>query len=127
MQEDNNNRKFQRINFKTPVLVSNEKNNWNGELVDLSLKGLLIQFEDEWIENENELYSLRICFQRTTSNEYDISMKIKPVHKNGNLIGFEWKDIDLDSFSGLRRIIELQLGDQMLINREISALGDLSK
>jgi hypothetical protein len=38
-------------------------------------------------------------------------------------IGYRWEKIDLDSFSQLKRLVELNLGDPELLNRELSALG----
>jgi len=38
-------------------------------------------------------------------------------------IGFRWDRIDLDSFAQLKRLVELNLGDPDLLNRELSALG----
>ena len=35
----------------------------------------------------------------------------------------EFSSVDLDSFSQLKRLIELNLGDPALLNRELSALG----
>jgi hypothetical protein len=39
-------------------------------------------------------------------------------------LGFVCRHIDLDSISHLRRLVELNLGDEQLLERELAALGD---
>ena len=38
-------------------------------------------------------------------------------------LGFVCRHIDLDSISHLRRLVELNLGDESLLERELAALG----
>jgi hypothetical protein len=40
------------------------------------------------------------------------------------LLGFVCQYIDLDSISHLRRLVELNLGDGSLLERELAALGE---
>lgn len=39
-------------------------------------------------------------------------------------LGFVCRHIDLDSISHLRRLVELNLGDEQLLERELAALGE---
>jgi len=41
---------------------------------------------------------------------------------DNNTVGIRCESIDLDSISHLRRLVELNLGDPELLNRELSAL-----
>ena len=44
--------------------------------------------------------------------------------QDGELIGFVCRHIDVDSISHLRRLVELNLGDEALLERELAALGE---
>ena len=50
-------------------------------------------------------------------------MGVTAAHVMPHRIGFEWQKIDLDSFAELKRLVELNLGDPAILNRELSALG----
>ena len=52
-----------------------------------------------------------------------ISMNASAANANERSIGFQWSKIDFDSFTHLKRLIELNIGDPELMNRELSALG----
>ncbi|VAX04921.1 hypothetical protein MNBD_GAMMA20-584, partial [hydrothermal vent metagenome] len=43
-------------------------------------------------------------------------------HSENDHIGFRCEHIDLESISHLRRLVELNLGDAKLLDRELSAL-----
>ncbi len=45
-----------------------------------------------------------------------------PTSENGEL-GLRCEDIDVDSITCLRRLVELNLGEPELLERELSALG----
>jgi hypothetical protein len=44
------------------------------------------------------------------------------VHREWTLVGVRCVEIDLESISHLRRLVELNLGDAELLHRELSAL-----
>jgi hypothetical protein len=49
-------------------------------------------------------------------------MQVKLTHEDPGQLGFVCQYIDLDSISHLRRLIELNLGDQEELDRELAAL-----
>lgn len=51
-----------------------------------------------------------------------IKMQVKLTHDDHGQLGFVCREIDLDSISHLRRLIELNLGDQAELERELGAL-----
>ena len=52
-------------------------------------------------------------------------MNCQLAHCHGRLAGLVCTSIDLDSITHLRRLVELNLGDPDLLDRELSALiGD---
>jgi hypothetical protein len=51
-------------------------------------------------------------------------MEVVLTRTQGELLGFVCRHIDLDSISHLRRLVELNLGDETLLERELAALGE---
>jgi hypothetical protein len=49
-------------------------------------------------------------------------MNLSISHVIGNEAGFKCEHIDLDSISTLRRMVELNLGDSTLLERDLIAL-----
>ena len=52
-----------------------------------------------------------------------IRMDVTVAHVEDQHIGFRCEHIDLDSITHLRRLVELNVGDIDILNRELSALG----
>lgn len=128
--DDTNNkerRSFTRIPIESPVKLSDPYNQWVCEIIDISLKGILLKTPKTWEGKEGDSYSieLKLKVSDQDSEERFISMPVVILaHQEGQHAGFHWENIDVDSFIHLRRLIELNLGDQDLIDRELSALGN---
>jgi len=58
-----------------------------------------------------------------TIHNFYIRMEVIVKHINNNTAGFCFEYIDLDSISHLRRLVELNVGDTTILNRELSDLG----
>ena len=114
-----NRRRFQRFHFEGTVKLYSDKAMWESKLVDISLKGVLIERPIEW----NGKVGLRFRMDLRINNCVIISMGVTTAHVMPHRIGFEWQKIDLDSFAELKRLVELNLGDPSILNRELSALG----
>jgi hypothetical protein len=54
-------------------------------------------------------------------------MKVRCRHAERGQIGFECEHIDIDSISNLRRLVELNLGDAELLERQLGALGGVNE
>ena len=46
-------------------------------------------------------------------------MEGKVIHQDGQHIGIECRHIDMESMINLRRLVELNLGDEKLLEREL--------
>jgi hypothetical protein len=53
-----------------------------------------------------------------------IRMEVTVVHHMANYYGLVCREIDLDSVTHLRRLVELNLGNELLAEREFSQLTD---
>lgn len=110
-------RQFSRIAFDSPVTLSQEGKSWESKLIDISLKGALISRPENWDEAANDSYQLAINLD---GSDVEIDMDVKITHSEEERIGFHCEQIDLDSVSKLRRLVELNIGDEDLLEREIS-------
>ena len=112
-------RQFNRIAFDVPVILQNDDNEWKSKLVDISLKGALIQKPDNWNKDENGCFRLSI---QLDGNNAEINMDANLTHTEDEQLGFNCVHIDIDSITILKRLVELNLGDEQLLDREISNL-----
>ena len=114
----NEKRHFCRVPFISNAHISFDEQNCECHLLDISLKGLLIERPREFEMKMDTLYSVSL----TLSKEVVIAMQAKVIHSEANHIGLQWVDIDLDSLTALRRLLELNLNDPEEIHREIADL-----
>jgi len=118
--ENKDNRHFHRILYKADATLSCDNKTWLCEVIDLSLKGCLLGFDFAWKEDLEKNYTLTLQL----SDQHQIQMQLNTAHVIGNTAGFKCLYIDLDSISELRRLVELNLGDSKLLERDLQALAD---
>ncbi len=112
-------RNFHRIFYRATATITSDSNVYPCELIDLSLKGCLIKFEQLWAEAPETIVMLNLQL----SDEISIKMQLKAVHIVNNEVGFKCVHIDIDSISQLRRLVELNLGNSQLLERDLHALS----
>lgn len=111
-------RHFSRIRFRGEASLLIGADEFPCTVCDLSLKGALVtaHLPTPPAKGERCLLELRLDGDATVRMEGDVA------HAEADHIGLVCRDIDLDSITHLRRLIELNLGDAELLNREFSAL-----
>lgn len=112
-------RRFQRIEFDAATDLVQGGRRWPVELHDLSLKGLLVRRPEGWDADAEQPFEARVRL----ADDAEVRMEVAMTHEEGDLIGFVCQHIDLDSIAHLRRLVELNLGDEALLERELAALG----
>ena len=113
-------RRFHRIAFDAPTEIVQGAQRWAVELHDLSLKGLLVRRPADWNGDAEQPFEAQIDLGGDTR----VRMEVLLTRAQDSLLGFSCRHIDLDSISHLRRLVELNLGDQALLERELAALGE---
>lgn len=113
-----NHRRFKRIAFDAKTELSQGEHRWPVKLLDLSLKGLLIERPEPWLGDEEKMFSVDIHL----SSDTEIRMDVQLSHDNNHQLGFVCRYIDLESVSKLRRLVELNIGDHAELERELGAL-----
>ncbi|MES2819458.1 MAG: PilZ domain-containing protein [Pseudomonadota bacterium] len=117
---DNERRRFQRIAFDAATEIAQGERRWTVELHDLSLKGLLVERPQDWNGDPDQPFMARVAL----GEDAQVNMEVALTRTQGELLGFVCRHIDIESISHLRRLIELNLGDESLLERELAALGE---
>ncbi|HKJ75781.1 MAG TPA: PilZ domain-containing protein [Gammaproteobacteria bacterium] len=89
-------------------------------LLDISLKGVLVERPEEWSGSPETACRLELL---PGDGELVIEMAGTVVHTETNHLGIRWDHIDMDSAAHLRRLLELNLADEDLLGREIGELA----
>ncbi len=111
-------RTHNRIAFDASVTISVTGTTFESTLLDISMKGVLIRKPDDWYIETDTSCQLDISL----SNQDSINMTSSFLWKKGNVIGMHCDSIDLDSMGKLRRLVELNLNDESMLDRELAAL-----
>ena len=103
-------RHFTRIPFNATAIIINTETHarYMAELVDISLKGVLINKPDDWNTDASKHYSINL---QLAGEEIQINLEVIAIHQEKNHIGFKIEHMDLDSATHLHRLVELNLGD----------------
>ncbi len=112
-------RLFSRVPFSAAVSLQLANQTLEVELLDIALKGALVRTATP------QALSLQSPCRLTlplAQGEEVIEMSGKVVHLEGKNIGMKCEDIDLNSLTQLRRLLELNTGDAELMDRELSKL-----
>lgn len=115
-------RAFTRIFFDAETVatqeVAGEPRFWPVELVDISLQGILIRIlPDQHIDPDSPV-EINIHL----GGDVQICMETEVVNQRGDCLGLTCRHIDVDSMTHLRRLVELNIGDTSLLERELHAL-----
>ncbi len=118
---DHAQRRFQRIPFTAEAHVHAAKGelHLNCIVVDVSLNGLLIKKPEGWLGVNGDEYQVDLLLNDA---ELVIKMQAEVAHIDNGSVGFHCELIDLDSITHLKRLVELNLGDEALLHRELAAL-----
>jgi hypothetical protein len=114
-----NRRKFSRILFDASAYIAQTEQTWRTKILDLSLNGALIELPLGYTGQLNSILTLEFMLP---DSDIELKMQAAIVHKTPEHLGLKCTHIDVESITHLRRIIELNMGDAELLNREITSL-----
>lgn len=115
------NRRYHRVNFNCLVEFETDELCHICELVDISLQGALIAACSGATPPEGTPCKLKISLN--DSNDIKIIMNGVVARKIENRVGIHCDSIDVDSMKHLRKLVELNLGNVELVNRDFDALA----
>ncbi|MDE1350828.1 PilZ domain-containing protein [Vibrio aestuarianus] len=115
-------RRFSRIIYQMPASVVQGSHHIATTIQDLSLHGLLLSSPKSDIFNINETAQVEFTLPES---DITISLVANLISINNNVIRAIIDHIDIDSIAHLRRLVELNVGDDALLHRELEYLSDL--
>ena len=122
MHDDNpvDRRRFMRVLFDAQATLTTPQASFVAPLIDISLNGALTRRPAGWEAELGSQVSLTVSLDAAAAR---IQMQARLAHAEDDQIGFLCEQIDMDSITHLRRLVELNLGDAKLLERELEALG----
>jgi hypothetical protein len=111
-------RQFWRAAFQSTVEVIAAAGNQPATLVDISLRGALVQVTPGGRVEIGDACQIRLNLADNAS----IIMHAVVAHIQGGRVGLRCECIDLDSMTHLRQLVALNAGDTRLLEREFAAL-----
>ena len=119
MSEATTSRHFQRVKYDVAATLKTAGGAFECKLLDLSLKGALLQLAEVDVFTVGDQGTLSFSLG---DEEHIISMETEVAHIESKTIGVHCLQIDLDSVTHLRRILELYTGDGQIMQRELAAM-----
>ena len=114
-------RQFNRVTLIISAQLRQGDKCWDTQILDLSLKGALIDYPTDFEGDLNEQFQLEFRLE-------DSQLSINPIghiaHNNNHRLGFCIDHIDIDSVTHLKQLVALNLGDQDLLDRDMKALSE---
>lgn len=118
--EGNERRRFTRVGFHRRAQLLVRGRCLDCRVLDLSLKGALVELAAGAPVALRQRCRLDVTLD--AGGEVHIRMDGVVVHREGDHAGVLCTGIDLDGITHLRRLVELNLGDEDLLHRELGAL-----
>ena len=114
-------RRFRRVPFETKVSLTVDQDYWAGDLLDVAMKGALIETMAPLPIPTGTRCKLSIALPGTAIS---LNFEAELVHVEGLQYGFKFISEDLETLTHLRKLIELNTGDAETTRSELSAWLD---
>lgn len=114
-----NRRNYTRVLFSNPAMLLLNEQSYPCELLDVSLNGVLISHPNGIKADKHQSAELNFTLP---DSQVNISMAVEISHIEPLHFGLHCTHIDIDSITHLKRLVELNLGDDALLHRELDRL-----
>ena len=114
-------RLFNRILFDAPCEIRQGDRIWPSQVLDISLQGALLREPERFEGQHGDSFDVVI---ELGDGAASIRMTVTLRHYEERRLGFECQTLDLDSATHLRRLVELNLGDEAELHRELALLSE---
>ena len=112
-------RNYNRIPFTAEILMQCGDAEWSCNLLDISLKGMLVEPPENIDIDLNNPCGMALFLGEDVS----IHARVNIAHTNNENWGLKWLQIDVTSLQHLRRLIELNTNNPAMLIRELSELS----
>ncbi len=118
-QEGIERRRFHRIATDKTVVLSVADTEITGTVLDISLRGLLVSCDASELPGKGASARAHIKLE---GDAHSIDLDGEIAHVSGQRIGLCCTGMDLESAARLRRMVELNLDDPTLLERDLTEL-----
>jgi hypothetical protein len=115
-------RRFQRIILDRPVCLVAGGHSYTGQLLDISLRGALIRSDRAHLPTPGSEGVADISLDDDPDNMIRMLVRVQHAHEDG-AIGLKAIGLELDDACRLRRLVELNIADPAILQREFEQLG----
>lgn len=119
--QDTERRRFTRINFDAKTELKNAESTYSVALVDVSFNGILVKSDIPLALEIGDQVEATI---HLLGDDIAIRTPATLAHRREQEYGFLIENLDIDSLTLLRRLVELNLGDETLLERELDHFFD---
>ena len=120
MSQTPEDRRNRRVPFTHQAFLRHETGGMHARVLDISLNGVLVEVGNEHAPGVGDAVAIDLPLEDGGS---DIRMTARVVRADGNQRGLRREEIDLDSLSRLRRLLEFNSGEPDEILREVEQLA----
>lgn len=117
-------RRFSRIVYQAQALLTQKSTQVTALVSDLSLHGMLLTSEQSDLLDSGKQVDVEFSLP---GSDVTIQLVGNIVGLNNNVIRLSIDHIDIESIGHLRRLVELNVGDDDLLHRDIEHLSDLGE
>jgi hypothetical protein len=118
---DTERRRFTRISFDAKTELNVGGSIFDVALVDVSFNGVLVKSDEPLTFDIGQEAEVTI---HLLGDDIAIRTPATLAHKREQEYGFLIENLDIDSLTLLRRLVELNLGDETLLERELDHFFD---
>lgn len=111
-------RSYNRIPFSAEILMQCGNEEWSCNLLDISLKGMLVEPPDNLDIDLSKPCGMALFLGEDVS----IHARVNIIRSSNGNWGLKWLQIDARSLQHLRRLIELNTNKPAMLTRELSEL-----
>ena len=109
-------RKFRRIPFEAEIQLAVDDRAWSCRLLDIALKGALLECPQALPLSLGTRGNLSLPL---AGSEVTLDFNAELVHREGSKLGFRFLQENLETFTHLRTLLELNSGDPDGIRSEL--------
>ena len=113
---DNGQRHCTRVSLHNPAIIVAGEARWDTRLVDLSLSGALLEHPSGWRGKTGDYFRLRLLL--ADQSYLEVGAQVRQIDRDR--LGMAFVDLDEADRDEIRWLIEINLGDTDLLQRELS-------
>lgn len=110
-------RNFRRVPFATRAEINCSGEKYHGELIDISLKGALVEGKGAIPLSKGNRCELAI---HLLNSEITMHFEADIIHRQEDRFGFHFIGLDTESASHLRRLLEFNIGSSEALELEVA-------